>query len=39
MKEELGVDVEIQSIGKPYSEPDRDPRGHVISLVYRARIV
>ncbi len=35
-KEETGLDVKLTSIGGVYSDPDRDPRGHVVSIVYRA---
>lgn len=34
MKEETGVDVEIVRILGVYSEPGRDPRGHVISVAF-----
>ncbi|MHA1271705.1 MAG: NUDIX domain-containing protein [Candidatus Helarchaeota archaeon] len=33
-KEETGLDVKIIKIFKVYSDPDRDPRGHIISMVY-----
>jgi len=33
-KEETGLDIKIKKLLGVYSDPDRDPRGHVISLVY-----
>jgi 8-oxo-dGTP diphosphatase len=38
-KEETGLDVKLISLGGVYSKPDRDPRGHVVSIVYRAEPV
>ncbi len=34
MKEETGLDVEISHILGVYSDPGRDPRGHVVSVVF-----
>lgn len=34
MKEETGLDVEIVDMLGVYSEPGRDPRGHVISVAF-----
>ncbi|MCK5291869.1 MAG: NUDIX domain-containing protein [Thermoplasmata archaeon] len=34
MKEETGLDVEIIKLLGVYSEPGRDPRGHVVSAAY-----
>ncbi|MCS7139296.1 MAG: NUDIX hydrolase [Candidatus Nezhaarchaeota archaeon] len=34
VKEETGLDVEIRGLIGVYSKPDRDPRGHVISIAY-----
>ncbi len=34
MKEETNLDVKINGIVGVYSDPSRDPRGHVISIVY-----
>ncbi len=34
MREETGVDVELAQLLGVYSNPDRDPRGRVISAVY-----
>ncbi|MBD3227983.1 MAG: NUDIX domain-containing protein [Candidatus Lokiarchaeota archaeon] len=33
-KEETGLDVRIKNIFNVYSDPNRDPRGHTITLVY-----
>ncbi len=37
--EETGVAVAIDSLAGVYSRPDRDPRGHTVSVVYRCRAV
>ena len=34
MKEEISLDVEITDILGVYSDPDRDPRFHTVSIVY-----
>lgn len=39
LKEETGLDVEVLSLGGFYGHPDRDPRGHTCSAVYRCRVV
>ena len=36
-KEETGLDVEILRMVGVYSEPDRDPRGHNVSVAFLAR--
>jgi len=36
-KEETGLSIKIISLLGVYSEPSRDPRGHVISICYVAR--
>ncbi len=36
-KEETGLDIEILKLLGVYSEPSRDPRGHVVSICYLAR--
>lgn len=33
-REETGLDVEIQGLLGVYSHPDRDPRGHTVSVVF-----
>ena len=37
-KEETGLDAEIQEFIGIYSEPDRDPRGHTVSVVFELKI-
>jgi 8-oxo-dGTP diphosphatase len=37
MHEETGLDVELTDLLGIYSRPDRDPRGHTISVVYVGR--
>ncbi|NYT01234.1 MAG: NUDIX hydrolase [Methanosarcinales archaeon] len=36
-REETGLEVEIRGLVGVYSQPDRDPRGHVVSVCYLAR--
>ncbi|MDK2955550.1 MAG: 8-oxo-dGTP diphosphatase [Desulfovibrionales bacterium] len=36
-KEETGLDVELTGIVGVYSDPDRDPRQHTMSVVYSAQ--
>jgi len=36
VKEETGLDVELEGLLGVYSDPDRDPRGHVVSIVFFA---
>lgn len=38
-KEETGIDIELAGIVGVYSSPDRDPRGHTVSICYLAREV
>lgn len=38
-KEETNLDVELERLVGVYSEPDRDPRGHNISVAFLARVV
>jgi 8-oxo-dGTP diphosphatase len=38
-KEETGLDVELTKIVGVYSDPNRDPRGHTISICFLAREV
>jgi 8-oxo-dGTP diphosphatase len=37
MKEEIGLDVEIEQLLGLYSDPSRDPRFHTVSAVYICR--
>lgn len=39
IKEETGLDVEIVKLFGVYSDPERDPRGHTISVVFHCKIV
>lgn len=39
IKEEIGVQVKIREIAGVMSEPKRDPRGHIISIVYIADVI
>ncbi|ADG13263.1 NUDIX hydrolase [Methanocaldococcus infernus ME] len=39
IKEETNLDVEIEKLLNVYSNPNRDPRGHVVSVVYILRVV
>jgi len=34
IREETGVDCEIKTLASVASKPDRDPRGHTISIIY-----
>lgn len=35
-REETGLDVRLTRIVGVYSDPDRDPRGHVVSICFQA---
>ncbi len=37
MKEETGLDIELQHLLGVYSDPKRDPRFHTVSVVYVSR--
>ena len=37
--EETGLAVEVSSLVGVYSEPDRDPRGHNVSVAFLARVL
>ncbi len=39
VKEETGLDVGIEKLLGVYSDPDRDPRGHTVSVCFICRIV
>ena len=36
-KEETSIDVKLERLFNVYSDPDRDPRRHTVSIVYLAR--
>ena len=36
-KEETSIDVELIDLVNVYSAPDRDPRGHTVTVAYAAR--
>lgn len=36
-KEETGLDIELEGIIGVYSDPKRDPRGHQITIAYKAK--
>ena len=36
-KEETSIDVALESLVNVYSKPDRDPRGHTVTVAYTAR--
>ena len=36
-KEETSIDVELEKLVNVYSEPDRDPRGHTVTVAYTAK--
>ena len=36
-KEETSIDVELEGLVNVYSEPDRDPRGHTVTVAYIAK--
>lgn len=35
-REETGLDIRLERLVGVYSDPDRDPRGHVVSICYAA---
>ena len=39
VKEETGLDAEVQELMGVYSAPDRDPRGHTISVVFHLEVI
>lgn len=39
INEETGLHTNIKKLVGVYSEPDRDPRGHTITIVYMLKIV
>ncbi len=38
-REETGLKVKLQRLAGVYSDPERDPRGHVVSVCFLARPV
>ena len=36
-KEETSIDVELKDLVNVYSNPDRDPRGHTITIAFTAK--
>ena len=36
-KEETSIDVELMDLVNVYSEPDRDPRGHTVTIAFTAK--
>ncbi|MBE6488714.1 MAG: NUDIX hydrolase [Methanosphaera stadtmanae] len=38
-KEETNLDINLDDLVGVYSDPDRDPRRHTVSVVYKATIV
>jgi 8-oxo-dGTP diphosphatase len=36
-KEETSIDVELKGLVNVYSKPDRDPRGHTVTVAYLAK--
>jgi 8-oxo-dGTP diphosphatase len=39
MLEETCLKVKVETLGGFYGRPDRDPRGHTVSVVYRCRVL
>jgi len=37
VKEECSIDVEITGLHGVYSDPNRDPRGHTVSVIFNAK--
>ncbi|MEM3526279.1 MAG: NUDIX hydrolase [Candidatus Jordarchaeaceae archaeon] len=38
-REETGLDVQVERLLGVYDDPKRDPRGHVISIVYICKVI
>ena len=36
-KEETNIDIELKGLVNVYSDPDRDPRGHTVTVAYIAK--
>ncbi|MCD6590583.1 MAG: NUDIX hydrolase [Candidatus Aenigmarchaeota archaeon] len=39
VKEETGLDIKAERLIGVYSDPDRDPRGHIVSVVFLCKII
>jgi 8-oxo-dGTP diphosphatase len=39
MREETCLEVSVEELGGFYGRPDRDPRGHTCTVVYRCRVL
>jgi 8-oxo-dGTP diphosphatase len=37
VKEETGLEIDLQGLVGVYSDPERDPRGHTVTICYLAR--
>ena len=37
VKEETGLDIDLKGISGVYSKPDRDPRGHTVTICFKAQ--
>ncbi|MBR0471884.1 MAG: NUDIX hydrolase [Methanosphaera sp.] len=38
-KEETGLDIELTKLVGVYSDPNRDPRGHTVTVAFTAKII
>ncbi len=38
-KEETGLDIELTKLVGVYSDPERDPRGHTVTVAFTAKII
>lgn len=38
-KEETGLDIELTKLVGVYSDPDRDPRGHTVTVAFLSKII
>ena len=38
-KEETGLDIELTKLVGVYSDPDRDPRGHTVTIAFLSKII
>ncbi len=36
VKEETGLNIKLNGVSGVYSDPDRDPRGHTVTICYKA---